>query len=107
MTEYTAVDPDRLEKLAEEFREAGRNLSACIDRYAQTCSDPRDGYGSLPVGLQAAEQHRLGTDDLAALLRDLTVRYDRYADDLQKSAALYRTADERSRATVADLTQRL
>ncbi|MEV8096758.1 type VII secretion target [Kitasatospora sp. NPDC085879] len=107
MSDYTAVDPERLERLAEEFREAGRNLSACIDKYTQTCSDPHDGYGTLPAGVQAAEQYSLSTADLTALLRDLRTRYDQYADGLQDSAALYRAAEAGNRAAVADLARRL
>ncbi|PBC69601.1 hypothetical protein BX265_6932 [Streptomyces sp. TLI_235] len=103
MTDHTLIDPDRIENLAEEFRAAGRNLSACIDRYSQGCPDPENSYGSLPAGEEAAAEHGASTQDLLAMLQGVRARYDEYADSLAASAALYRAAEARDRAAVARL----
>ncbi|MFF3515822.1 hypothetical protein [Streptomyces sp. NPDC002573] len=103
MSNYTTVDPAHLEQLARQFLEAGRDLSARIDRYSAQCPDASGSYGTLPPAAAAEEQHDANTQDMVAALRRLRDYYDRYAEDLLASAARCRATDEANATAVTSL----
>ncbi|MFJ1560913.1 hypothetical protein [Streptomyces mirabilis] len=103
MTDLVSVDPDRLEQLTLQFQKAGKDLAEYINRYTQNCSGTDTGYGTLPVGRTAADQHAQGNQDMLTALHELQRRYEDQVDALTAATAAYRAGDDANKEAVSRL----